>query len=136
MSVSLVKITPATIVYVVGYAYGPYSPDPEHLTVCADITSAREALAYEMERAADQCAEMASDEFEDTASASIAASAEMVKSDRDGDVTYSVKRYAGWSTVEPDGYTYWIHAESLATVFGDNTDTAEYEDVIDALHGR
>lgn len=45
MTVSLVKITPATTVYVVGYSYGPYSPDPDHVHAYATISAARSALA-------------------------------------------------------------------------------------------
>jgi hypothetical protein len=152
MSVSLVKITPATVVYVVGYAYGPYMPDGDHLTVCTTIDAAREALAYELERAAELTWEQemntARDEYADEAdysahleeaheaSTSISGSAELVKSDRDGDVTYQVTRFDGWATGEPDGYSYWIHASTLGEVFGDNTDTAEYWDVVDALLDR
>jgi len=136
MSVSLVKITPATVVYVVGYSYGPYSPDPDHVHAYATIASAREALADELERAAEHCADMATDEFEDMASASIAGSAELVKSDRDNDVTYSVIHYGGWSTSEPDGYNYWINAAPIGQVFGDDTDSEEYLDLVDELLGR
>jgi hypothetical protein len=136
MSVTLVKITPATIVYVVGFAYGPYLPDSDSVTVCATVEAARMALADELDRGADSLAEMSDDDGDNDSVSSISASAELVKSDRDGDVAASVARHGGWTTVEPDGYSYWVHASTLGTVFGDDVESDDYLDVVDALRTR
>ena len=142
MTVSLVKsppITPATVVYVVGYTYGPFMPNPDSVAVYATIDAAREALADDLTRAAEIAAEQASydgDDFDNEAAASISASAELVTNDRDGDITWAIQRHGGWLTVEPDGYTYYLETATLADVFGDDTASDKYLDLIDAILGR
>lgn len=152
MSVSLVKISPATIVYVVGYAYGPYMPDPDSLHVAVTIDDARSAMADTMQRAADGLwevemvnaredyaseADYAADmESAHEGSTALCAMAEIVKSDREGDVTASITRHGGWSHAGDDDYSYWIDASTLGDVFGDDTESDEYLDVVDALLSR
>jgi hypothetical protein len=155
MSVSLVKvptISPTTIVYVVGYSMGGYSPDPDHVHAYATLDDARSALADELERAADLTFD---NELEDArqdyaseadysadimaaheASTSLSGSAELVKSDRAGDIAASVTRHGGWSTSEPDGYVYWLDAVTIGHVFGDDTESDEYLTLVDEITGR
>lgn len=152
MTVSLVKITPDTIVYAVGFNMsGCFLPDSES-HVCATLDAARSALADELTSAADAMWDSELATAQDTytsedeynahfseaheGSTSISGSAEIVAGNEGGDVAWSVERTGGWSTIEPDGYVYFIHAVTLADAFGDDTESDEYLDVIDALQGR
>jgi len=131
MSVSLVKVRPSTTVYVVGYAYGPYLPDTDNLTVWSTVEAAREALADELDRAATDLQDAEDDEM----STSISATAEYVRRDS-FDVAYGIAKQGGWATTEVDGYTYWLHRTTLGAVFGDDTDSDEYLDLIDEITSR
>jgi len=78
-------------------------------TIFTNLDDARAYLADELDRAAGELAESDTDEcyssWDDVAS--MEGSAEIVRNDRDGDVTWSAMR-GGWSTIEPDGYAYYI----------------------------
>lgn len=132
MTVSLVKITPDTVVYTVGHNLGGYSPDPDHVMVAATIDDARAILAGELDRLADFLAdtEIADDDTEELDS--LSADVEYVKSDPDGDVAWAIQRHGGWSTAA-DGEVYWIQASTLGEAFGDDTESDEYLDAVDAL---
>lgn len=133
------SIGPATTVFVTGYNTAGYSPNPDTLVVHATVEAARACLASELDDAADYVAESGEDGA-DELSASIAASAELVKSDRDGDVAWSVVQRGSWSTMEDTGRgidsSYWINASTLGEAFGDDTDSDEYHDVVEALTER
>src|SRR6478735_9095687 len=120
MSVSLVKRY-----FTAGWSTPGCLPDsPAALFVTLD--DARAYLADELDRASDELFELElenalldyranQDEYLADAttahadSASMSASAELVRSDRDGDIAWR----GGWSTIEPDGYAYWIEPASL-----------------------
>lgn len=143
MSVSLVKISPATIVYTVGSNVPGYSPESD-VAAFATIDDARSYLADEIDQLADYLADVESDtaaeDGEDFELSNYAlALVELVKSDRDGDITANVNA-GGWTTYIETGRSlptaYWIHASTLGEAFGDDTDSEEYLDVVDAILGR
>lgn len=104
MSVSLVKVY-----FTAGWSMPGCLPESEP-TLFTSLDAAREYLASELERAADDAAQSIGWDDDGQAeqdSASMSASAELIRGDRDGDVTWSAMR-GGWSTIEPDGYAYWI----------------------------
>jgi hypothetical protein len=123
MPVSLVKVY-----FTAGWSMPGCLPDSAALfTTLAD---AREYLADELDRAADEMFEreletarleyaseaayQADYESAHEASASISGSAGLVRSDPDGDIAWSVGQMrAGWSTSEPDDYCYFIEAAEL-----------------------
>lgn len=90
------------------------------------LTDARAYLADELDRASDEMfateldnarldyagdldAYQADIDAAHADSASMSGSAELIRSDRDGDI----RATGGWSTIEPDGYAYWIERASL-----------------------
>lgn len=142
MTVSLIKISPATVVYTVGANIPGYLPESD-VAVFADVESARIYLADELDQLADYLADVESDgDGDDTESlsASVAGSVGYVKSDPDRDIAWSIQRHGGWTTYEETGRSlptaYWIHASTLGEAFGDDTDSDEYLDVVDAILGR
>jgi hypothetical protein len=138
MSVSLVKISPTTVVYSAGHNTPGYSPDPESIAYFATIEAARIYLADELDQLADS---LMLDPFiaddESGLWASVAASAELVKSDRDGDVAATIRTWGGWATHEDTGQTlptaYWINATTLGEAFAGDTSSDEYLDLIEDL---
>jgi len=107
MSVSLTKVY-----FTAGWAMPGYLPESDP-TLFTSLDDARSYIADELDRAAEQ-AEMSAyaPGWEDNAemdeqAASLAGSAEIVRNDHDGDVTWQAMR-GEWSSSEPDGYVYFI----------------------------
>lgn len=160
MSVSLVKITAASHVFTVGHNTAGYLPESD-IAVFATLADARAYLADELDRASDalfeQELESAREDYADAGTAaqveavyvanvdevhagstSIRASAELVKSDTDGDIAWATRLLGGsWATFEDEGNgidtVYWIARTSLGLAFGGDTSSDEYLDVVDAL---
>ena len=100
--VSLVKVY-----FTAGWAMPGCLPDRDTATpIFASLDDAREYIADELDRAAEQAESIAADDT-DWDAASLSGSAEIVRNDRDGDVTWQAMRGA-WSSLEPDGYVYFI----------------------------
>lgn len=115
-TVSLVKVY-----FTAGWNMPGYLPESDP-TIFTNLDDARAYLADELDRAADELFQLEFDNALQDAhetgewatvedahgdSASMNATAEIVRNDRDGDVTWSAMR-GGWSTIEPDGYAYYI----------------------------
>lgn len=100
MSVSLVKVY-----FTAGWSMPGCLPESAPV-LFTSLDDAREYLADELDRAAEH-AESIGDDDTDWDAASLAGSAEIVRNDPDGDVTWQAMR-GGFSTSEPDGYVYWI----------------------------
>lgn len=145
MTVSLVKITADTLVYVTGHNHAGYMPEGE-VALHATIASARDTLAWELDSLADFVAEGelsgedATGEFttDDLLSSSIAASAGYVKSDPDVDIEWSVLTHGGWTTMEDTGdgidTAYWIQTSTLGEQFPEGDDgSEEYAYLLEAL---
>jgi hypothetical protein len=100
MSVSLVKVY-----FTAGWAMPGCLPESDP-TLFTSLDDAREYIASELDRAAEQAGSIGEDDT-DWDAASLAGSAEIVRNDRDGDVTWQAMR-GEWSSHEPDGYVYFI----------------------------
>ena len=118
MSVSLVKVY-----FTAGWATPGCLPESDP-TLFTSLDDAREYIADELDRAADEMfateldnarLDYAGDEEAYRAdidaahelSTSISGTAEIVRNDRDGDVTWQAM-HGEWSSSEPDGYVYFI----------------------------
>jgi len=121
MTVSLVKRY-----YVAGWNMPGYLPDRDSaLPLFTTLGDARAYLADELDRASDDMfateldnARMDYTDIEQyeahyseahEGSASMSGSAELIRSDRDG----AIRATGEWSTIEPDGYAYWIAPATL-----------------------
>lgn len=124
MTVSLVKVY-----FTAGWNMPGYLPDSDTAgPLFATLDEVREYLADELDRAADEMfdrelenarldyeteAEYSADyESAHEDSVSISGSAEIVRRDPDGDVSWSAMR-GEWATNEPDGYVYWVARAEL-----------------------
>lgn len=124
MTVSLVKAY-----YTAGWSFPGCLPESDP-ALFVTLDEARAYLADELDRAADEYfateLDQARLDYTDVeayeadfataheGSSSIAGSAGLVRSDVDGDIAWTVGRMAGgWSTSEPDGYSYWIERAQL-----------------------
>jgi len=142
MTVTLVKVTPGTIVYTVGSNVPGYLPESD-VAVFASIESARIYLADELDQLADYLADVESDDTdtdpdESSMSDYVSAMVEIVKHDTDGNVTAWITS-GGWTTYIETGRSlptaYWINAVTIADAFGDDTDTDEYHDLVSEITG-
>jgi len=117
MSVSLVKVY-----FAAGWAMPGCLPESDP-TLFTTLDDAREYIASELDRAADQLFQLEFDnavldynadgvwpsaELAHADSVSMNATAELVRNDRDCDVTWLLAMHGEWSSHEPDGYVYFI----------------------------
>lgn len=120
-----------TVVYVVGNNTAGYLPESEP-TIHLTINGARATLACDLDELSDLVYEMESiedvlQEFE--LSSSISASAELVKGDRDGDITHALQSGHSWNTYEDTGNgidsAYWVMPSTIGEQFPDGDDDSE-----------